>query len=387
MVDTSLYKQEMEQELDSILAYWMQYAVDQERGGFFGKVNNDNVPDPAADKGVVLNARILWAFTAAYNLTGTPDYLTIADRAFAYITEHFIDAEFGGAYWTVDAAGNKASGDKRVMGQAACLHAMAEYYKATGLHAALEQAARLFNLVEQHAFDRERLGYTATFNEDWSAMNDGSSKVTEDQLHILEAYTSLYQVLPEPMVKERIEDLLDVFDRHIIDHESGHLETSFDASWQSQASLVVYGYDMNAAWLLEQAATVISEEKWINKAKEWAISLADAAGEGLDDDDGLSYGYHPEQDRQENEKQYWPQAEAMIGFLNAWQVSGRDKYLKASYASWEFTRKHIRDSQQGEWWFGVNEDYSPIAGKDKVDAWKSPYNNTRACIEIIRRLN
>jgi cellobiose epimerase len=395
MVNTSQYKQEMEQELDSILAYWMQYTVDQEHGGFFGKVNNDNVPDPSAEKGLVLNARILWAFSAAYNLTGTPDYLTIADRAYAYITTYFLDPEFGGVYWSLDADGNMANGRKQIYGQAFCLYAFSEYYQATEIHEVLEHAVRLFNLIEQKGFDPERLGYFEAFNRDWSPMEDlrlsakdaNHPKAMNTQLHLIEAYTNLYRVLPEPLVKERIEDLLEVFERYIIDNSGGHVVLFFDENWQPKSPLVSYGHDIEAAWLLQTAAKATGEEKWIEKTKQWSISIVDAAGEGLDDDDGLWYEYDPEADQIVKEKHSWPQAEAMVGFLNAWQVSGRDKYLKASYASWEFVRQYIRDNQNGEWFWGVGEDNAPMAGQDKAGFWKCPYHNTRACIEIIRRLN
>lgn len=394
MVNTSQYKQEMEQELDSILAYWMQYTVDHERGGFLGKVNNDNVPDPSAEKGLVLNARILWAFSAAYNLTGTPDYLTIADRAYAYITTYFLDPEFGGVYWSLDPDGKVANGRKQIYGQAFCLYAFSEYYQATEIHEVLEHAVRLFNLIEQKGFDPERLGYFEAFNRDWSPMEDlrlsakdaNHPKAMNTQLHVIEAYTNLYRVLPEPLVKERIEDLLEVFDRYIIDKSGGHVGLFFDENWQPGSPLVSYGYDIEVAWLLQAAAEATGGENWVEKAKQWAISIADAAGEGLDDDDGLWYEYDPEADHIVKEKHSWPQAEAMVGFLNAWQVSGRDKYLKASYASWEFIRQYIRDNQNGEWFRGVDENNAPMAGQDKAGFWKCPYHNTRACIEIIRRL-
>ncbi|WP_295127561.1 AGE family epimerase/isomerase [uncultured Chitinophaga sp.] len=394
-MNTSLYKQEMEQELDSILAYWMQYTVDHERGGFFGKVNNDNEADAHAEKGLVMNARILWAFSSAFNLTGTTDYLTIADRAYAYITDHFIDTEHGGVYWSVDAEGKMLSDRKQVYGQAFCLYALAEYYQATSVHAALEHAVRLFNLIEQHSFDPERLGYFEAFNRDWSPIDDlrlsardaNEKKTMNTHLHVIEAYANLYKVLPLPQVKERIEDLLEVFDQHIIDPSTHHLVLFFDENWAVKSPLVSYGHDIEAAWLLQEAAEIIGEEKWITKMKEWAIKIADAAGEGLDDDDGLWYEYDPGADHLVKEKHSWPQAEAMIGFVNAWQVSGKEKYYKASYASWEFVKEYIRDNKQGEWFWGVNDDYSPMAGQDKAGFWKCPYHNSRACIEIIRRLN
>lgn len=394
-MDTSLYKQEIEQELDSILAYWMQYTVDTERGGFFGKVNNDNEADTGAEKGLVLNARILWAFSAAYNLTGTPDCLTIADRAYAYITDHFIDPEHGGVYWSVDADGNMLNGRKQIYGQAFCLYALAEYYKATDVHAALEHAVRLFNLVEEKSFDPEKLGYLEAFNRDWSPLDDqrlsakdaNEKKTMNTHLHVIEAYTNLYRVLPLPQVKERIEDLLEVFDRYIIDADTHHLVLFFDENWTVKSPLVSYGHDIEAAWLLLEAAEVIEDEKWTAKMKEWAIKIADAAGEGLDDDDGLWYEYDPEADHLVKEKHAWPQAEAMVGFLNAWQVSGKEKYYKASFASWEFIKEHIRDNKKGEWFWGVNADYTPMADQGKAGFWKCPYHNGRACIEIIRRLN
>ena len=113
--------------------------------------------------------------------------------------------------------------------------------------------------------------------------------------------------------------------------------------------------------------------------------MAAAAAEGLDKDGGLWYEYEPATKHLIKEKHSWPQAEAMVGFFNAWQVTDDKTYLEYSIKSWDFIRQHIRDQQKGEWFWGVYEDYG-IMQKDKAGFWKCPYHSSRACLEIIRRL-
>src|SRR5690242_5088526 len=125
------FKKEASEELTSILHYWMLHAVDNINGGFVGKVDNDNNADHTAPKGSVLNARILWAFSAAYNQYKNKNYLDAATSAFEYIEKHFFDKEFGGVFWTVDAKGNMLNAKKQMYAQAFCIYGLSEYYAAS----------------------------------------------------------------------------------------------------------------------------------------------------------------------------------------------------------------------------------------------------------------
>jgi mannobiose 2-epimerase len=118
--------------------------------------------------------------------------------------------------------------------------------------------------------------------------------------------------------------------------------------------------------------------------KSQALKITEAASEGWEYDGGLRY--EKENELSNNEKHWWVQAEAMVGYFNAFQISQQKKYFEQSLKSWEFVKKYIRDKKNGEWFWGVNEDNSVMTNQDKIGFWKCPYHNTRACIEIIDRI-
>lgn len=205
-------------------------------------------------------------------------------------------------------------------------------------------------------------------------------------LHVLEAYTSLYHTWPKKEVKKSILLLLKNFDEHIINRKTGHLNLFFDEAWRPRSETVSYGHDIEAAWLLWEAAELTGDEKLVEKMTENALLLANAAKEGLDKDGGLWYEYEPQQKKLVKEKHWWPQAEALVGFFHAWQLSGRDEYRDIVFANWNFIKQYIKDKRNGEWFWGVDENYNVMPGQDKAGFWKCPYHNSRACMELLKRI-
>lgn len=394
-MNISEYKTEVEHELHSILGYWLKHTVDEQQGGFFGKIDNHNNIDVTAPKGAVLNARILWAFAAAYNYNPDAQYLSAATRAFEYIRDHFIDKEFGGVYWTVDYKGNMLDGKKQVYALAFCIYGLSEYYAATKNKEALTLALQLFDSIEAHSYDATHNGYFEAFSRGWQEIGDlrlsakdaNEKKTMNTHLHIIEAYANLYKVQPSLTLKEKIAALLEIFDKHFIDHRTFHLKLFFDEAWNEKPDVISYGHDIEAAWLLLQCAEIINEEKWMAVYKDHAIKITDAAIEGLDADGGLWYEYEPSHQTLIKEKHWWPQAEAMVGFYNAYQLTDNRKYLNHSLNSWKFIKQYLVDTSYGEWCWGVKADHSIMLNEDKAGLWKCPYHNARACLEIIRRID
>lgn len=389
----STYKTAMEEELRSILDFWMQHTVDEKHGGFTGQIDFSNQVIETAPKGSVLNARILWSFAAAYNLTGNAQYLFYAERAYNYICGYFIDKEFGGVYWTVDHTGKPLDTKKQVYAIAFTIYAFSEYYKAVKQPAIIQQAINLYDAVIRHSYDKVHGGYIEAFSRDWQPMEDlrlsakdaNEKKTMNTHLHVLEAFTNLYTVWPYEQLQQKIKELVNDFLQHIISPQTNTQHLFFDEAWQPRSATISYGHDIEAAWLLQEAAEVIADDALLTTVKQKAVAMADAVAEGLDADGGLWYEYEPAAKHLIKEKHMWPQAEAMVGFFNAWQNTGNELYLQQSITSWNFVQQYIHDKQNGEWLWGVQEDYSPMQ-KDKVGLWKCPYHNTRACIEIIKRV-
>ncbi len=387
------YKNAAEKELKEILSWWNMHMPDEKNGGFYGSVNNENIPDLSAPRGIVLYSRILWTFSAASACLNQPTYLLTATRAFNYIMEHFTDDEYGGVYWSVDASGNMIEGRKQIYGLAFCIYGMSEYFRATKNRTALKMAQELVREIEKHSYDKENGGYIEAFDRNWDSLENlrlsekdqNERKTMNTHLHLIEAYANLYCAMKEPLLKERISHLLAVFKNYFFNGETHHMNLFMDEHWHPRSSLVSYGHDIEAAWLLLQCAETIEDERHTETFKNIGISLVNAAVEGLDADGGLWYESDPDANLWVRQKHSWPQAEAMVGFYNAYQLTGEEKYLHMSKNSFEFIRRKIKDHVHGEWLWGIEEDGS-VMNKEKAGFWKCPYHGSRACMEIGKRI-
>ena len=390
----NIYQKELQDELKNILTWWTTHTPDNSNGGFYGKIDNNNQITADAPKGSVLNARILWSFSAAYNHYPELEYLEMADRAYQYIINHFVDTEEGGIYWHVDYQGEPLDTKKQVYAIAFAIYGLSEYYRASKIEAAKRLAADLFHLLVEKAYDPIKTGYFEAFTKSWqpiadlrlSAKDANEKKTMNTHLHVLEGYTNLYRIWPDKVLGEQIKILLDNFFEHFIDKETHHLALFFDENWNAKGDLVSYGHDIEATWLLLEAAEVIGDEASIKKIKEITTAMADATSTGIDVDGGLWYEYKPAENHLVKEKHWWVQAEAMVGFFNAWQISGDDKYLNISLKSWEFVKTKILDKQNGEWFWGIDENGGVMPGQDKSGIWKCPYHNSRVMLELAGRI-
>ncbi|MEJ6979665.1 AGE family epimerase/isomerase [Pedobacter sp. P351] len=389
-----VYQKEVKQELHNILDYWLHFSPDTINGGFVGKIDSDNTRDYSAPKGSVLNARILWSFSAAYNLEPNQNYLQMADRACGYIVDHFIDKEFGGVYWTVSAEGVALETKKQVYAIAFTIYALSEYYQACKSEKVKDLAIDLYKLLVEKGFDKEKTGYFEAFTRDWNEISDlrlsekdaNEKKTMNTHLHVLEAYTTLYRIWKDDGLKEQIQILIQNFLEHIIDGDNGHLVLFLDENWKRKSDTISYGHDIEAAWLLLEAAEVIEDEHLILKIKEASLTMTDAATEGLESDGSLNYEFETSAQHLIQEKHWWVQAEAMVGFFNAFQLTHKESYLVKSLKVWEFIKNEILDTTNGEWFWGVTSACRVMDNQDKAGLWKCPYHNSRACMEIMRRI-
>ncbi|BAU55487.1 AGE family epimerase/isomerase [Mucilaginibacter gotjawali] len=387
------YTTELGTELQSILDYWASNTIDKTNGGFLGRIDSQERIIADAPKGSVLNARILWTFSAAYNHDANPVYLEMANRAYDYIGRFITDHEFGGVFWSVDHTGAPLDTKKQVYAIAFTIYALSEYYLASGIEAARTKAVELYYLLVGKAYDPVKTGYFEAFTREWnpiddlrlSAKDENEKKTMNTHLHVLEGYTNLYRVWPDKALKEQIWLLLNNFFDHFIDQQTHHLQLFFDENWNRKSGLVSFGHDIEATWLLLEAAEAIGDEGMIAKVRKVSVPVAEATIKGMDADGGLWYEYEPAKDHLIKEKHWWVQAETMIGFYNAWQISGDEKYLQLSIKNWAFVKDKILDKVNGEWFWGINENGQIMPGEDKAGIWKCPYHNSRACLEIIKR--
>ena len=389
------YSTAMKLELQSILQYWMQHCLDEVHGGFYGKIDHANTIYPTAEKGAVLNSRILWAFSSAYNLSANPTYLQMADRAYQYFIKYFIDPVHGGVYWLLKHNGEPTDTKKQTYATAFGLYALSEYYKCNNNEAVKEKAIALYNNITEKTFDHVYGGYFEAFTRDWLPLTDqrlsekdaNEKKSMNTHLHVIEAFANLYSIWPNETLKNQMADLLHLFDKKIIDNDTHQLHLFFKDDWSVVGDTISFGHDIEAAWLLLESAQIIQEEAFIKVFKERAVKMAQNSIKGLDIDGGLWYEMDVKNNHWIREKHSWPQAEAMVGFFNAWELNADEAMLQHSLKAWAFVQEHIKDDAGGEWVWGVKENYEPMLEEDKVGIWKCPYHNSRACIEIIHRIN
>ena len=388
-----ILKNKAKTELINILDYWLKNTIDKENGGFIGEINHQNVINNNSEKGAVLNARILWSFSAAYAVEKNPEYLKTAKRAFQYIKDYFFDKEFGGIFWSLQADGKPKDTKNQIYAIAFVIYGLSEFYKIFKNEDALELAQSLFYKIELYSKDYKNKGYLEAFTRDWQEIEDlrlsekdaNEKKTMNTHLHIVEAYANLYLIWPNPKLKDSIKEILEVIALYFINKYTWHLKLFFDENWKEKEDVISYGHDIEAAWLLQWCAEAIEDEVLIKNYQKYAVAFADATKEGLDTDGGLWYEYEPKEQKLIAEKHWWPQAELWIGMINAWQLTQNEEFLEITEKNFEFVEKYIIDHKNGEWIWGVYADYSPIL-KDKAGFWKCPYHNSRACIELIKRL-
>lgn len=386
MIGLEQLKGEMVKEGEDILAFWMSKSLDKNQGGFIGKLDNHGVLDAIASKGLVLNARILWTFASTQNINEDPSVEEIVKRAYAVLTNNFFDKINGGYFWSLTHQNEPLNLRKQIYGQAFVVYAFAAYHKYTQDSEALLKALELYRLMEKNAFDPVHGGYREAFAADWSNLEDmrlspkdlNTPKSLNTHLHIMEAYVQLYQVWYDSGLVQKIKDLIDIFLLHFIDRKAGHVHMFFDDEWQVIPASWSYGHDIETSWLLYEAAEHVQYR--LDEVRDVAILLAEGVLPVVDTEGGVAYESHL------NQKHWWVQAEAMVGFMNAYQLTDDEKYLKTVYKIWDYTKKYIKDTENGEWFWGRNEDGTVMDHEDKIGFWKCPYHNVRACLQLSERL-
>lgn len=389
-------KNEVEKELlTNILPFWGTQAIDDLNGGFLGRIDGNGNIHNSADKGCVLNARILWTYAAAYRIFKNPEFLRIANRAKDYMLNHFFDNEYKGVFWSLDANGKIKDGKKQIYAQAFTLYAFSEYFRATNDKNSLEIAVELFKVIEKYSFDTTLGGYYEAFTREWAEIGDlrlsskdaNEKKTMNTHLHVLEAYTNLYRVWKDEALRKQLKALIEIFTHKIVNHHTWHLNMFFTELWEDKTDLVSYGHDIECSWLLYEAAEVLGDHELISEVKGICIMIAKAACEGLQTDGSLVYELFFENKHLDTDRHWWVQAEAVVGFYNTYQLTGDTQHLKKSVEAWHFIKQHIIDKQLGEWLWSVNSKLEPNRTDDKAGFWKCPYHNSRMCFELIDRIN
>ncbi len=275
------------------------------------------------------------------------------------------------------------------------MYGLTEFYQATGERTALDKAFGIFDLIESRCRDRDNDGYFETFERDWtldadqrlSEVDEDTPKSMNTHLHLLEAYATLTRATDDARVRARLQGLVEIFLIHIIDDDRSSQRMFFDENWHSKSDRSSFGHDIEASWLLCEAAEQLDDAALSTRVTNVALKLAKAVyNNGLDTDGALLY----EGDAGrivDDDKHWWTQTEAVVGFVNAYQLSGNEEFLTAALRVWEFIVDKIIDKENGEWFWKVSRAGVPAHDLPKLSQWKCPYHNGRMCFEVSKRLS
>lgn len=423
MMTVKTMRQEMQDVLENnILHFWQTKMVDHENGGFYGRIDGHEVLHPEAEKGAILNARILWTFSAAYRVMKKPEYLETATYAKEYFIEHFLDKEYGGVYWSVDSKGQPLNTRKQFYAIGFAIYGLSEYARATGDREALDYALQLYDCIEEHALDREQNGYIEATARDWQPIADmrlseldaNFPKSQNTHLHIIEPYTNLLRCLKEmhaqescdyvpvlgsvlpigvsvPMetmisVEASLRNLIDIFTDKILNPVTHHLDLFFEMDWTRGAGhLESYGHDIECSWLMHEAALVLGDEKVLRKVEDIVRIVAKASEKGLRPDGSMIHEANLDTGHVDDDLHWWVQAENVVGWFNLWQHFGDEEALERAERCWTYIKEQLIDWENGEWHWSRRPDGSLNLDDDKAGFWKCPYHNGRMCLEIIER--
>ena len=373
-----------------LLPFWKALR-DQEHGGYYGYMGPDLQVDRRAEKGCILNSRILWFFSQAALTLGDRSLLPYARHAYEFLRDRCLDREQGGVYWSVTYDGTPLDDTKHTYNQAFAVYALSAYHRLTGEKEALSLARELFRVIQERCTDEG--GYLEAFTRDFHpASNEKLSengvlaeRTMNTLLHVFEGFAGLYQADPRPEVAQAMERILGVYGETIFNPALDRQEVFFDRDYHSLIDLTSYGHDIESSWLMDWGCGLLGNPALEEKTAAINARLANQVLKAAFD--GHSLANECERGAVDGHRVWWVQAEAVLGFVNAWEKAPeRIEYRAAVQGLWRFINEKLTDPRPGgEWFWRLDENGAPDREKPVVEPWKCPYHNGRMCLELIRR--
>ena len=374
-----------------IIPFWLSLK-DERYGGFISYVDLDLRRYAKAEKGCILNSRILWFFSEAAMLLHTPELSHAADHAYRFLMRYCVDRKAGGVFWSVTYDGKLLDTTKHTYNQAFAIYALSAYYRLTGNPEALQTARQLFQIVEMHCRDAE--GYGESYDRFWNPQSNEklsengvmAEKTMNTLLHVFEGYTELYRVTKDKRVGENLRWMLDIFAKKVYNPDKKRQEVFFDKDWNTLIDLYSYGHDIETSWLIDRGLEILNDPAVTEKLSPITDTLAEQIYK-------IAYKDHSvinecERGVDNTTRVWWVQAESVLGFMNYYQKHPeKTEYFKAVQDIWEYIQTYMVDKRPGsEWFWDLDENKQPSDKKPIVEPWKCPYHNGRMCFEMINRL-
>ena len=372
-----------------LLPFWRGLR-DEEYGGYYGYMDFDLHVDKRAEKGCILNSRILWFFSEAAAATGDEELWHYAWHAYRFLAEKCLDREQGGVYWSVTYDGQPLDDTKHTYNQAFAIYALSAFYRLTKAPEALTLAQELFELIETRC--RNEGGYLEAFTRDFRpASNEKLSengvmaeRTMNTLLHVFEGYAGLYQAKKIPAVAAAMERILEIYESKVYNPTLHRQEVFFDKDYHTLIDLTSYGHDIESSWLIDWGCSLLENPALTEKIAAINSDLADSV---LRTAFNGSLANECERGVVDGHRVWWVQAEALLGFVNEFQKHpDRTDCRDAAVSLWRYINEKLVDTRPGgEWFWRLEADGTPDKTKPIVEPWKCPYHNGRMCLELMRR--
>lgn len=376
--------------IEDIYSWWNRLL--ETDGNIYPEIDNANNIVKETDFCIILATRLLWFFSSYAQYSNNTVSIKHANQAQEFLLKYFYDNENGGFIWSISSDKQFKSTKKQAYAQAFAVYALIEHYKLTKNKLSLEIAFATFEIIETHFKEKEFGGYIEALSKEFKIIEDirlsdkdlNSAKSMNTHLHILEAYTSLYIIMPSEQTELALEDCLNIFLNLIYDEDSQHLKLFFANDWTPESDNISFGHEIETAWLLYEAALALKNDDYIKYAKEITIILGDnTLKHGVSSDGAVYYESDGNLEHIDKNGEWWGQFESIMGFYFTYKFTNDEKYLNIIYKIWEYTKKEYGQNGFGEFtWYAKN------SGKQNqylAGDWKCPYHNGRALLEIIKR--
>lgn len=345
------------------------------------------------EKFLTLQARQLWFFsTMAARQIEREKSLEAAMAGYLWLERSFRDANRGGYYSVVTDGGRPVDMRKHAYLNSFALYGLVAYYEATKDRPVLERAKELFEVLDRRARDGVQGGYNEFFEADWSPVKVAGrgtyvgalgTKTYNTHLHLLESFTALYRVWPEGRLRERLAELVAINTRTVSHPSAPHNVDGWWPDWrvvdEPRNMRASYGHDVECLWLGMEAVRALGWPEALYRG--WARSLGDYCLEyGYDGDHGgFFYMGDSREMADDTKKEWWVQAEAMVGMLELFRLTGEAKYYRAFEGTLDFVERH-QVAPGGGWWATLRSDGTASGSDTRSSMWQGAYHNGRALL-------
>jgi mannobiose 2-epimerase len=382
--------------IQKIMPYWYDSAIDYQYGGYLLSDDAARKAPPATEKQIVSQARMIWGFSQAHRKgleDGRRDYLKAAEQGYRFLQDHFLDRQNGGYFWTTDLAGKPLNERKIVYGESFVIYGLVEYYRASGDKAALQQALDLYKVLQKHSHDSKYGGWIEHFQRDWTPLLSpgpelivevGGFKSANTHLHLLEAFTELYEATHDASVKESLAEAVKLNATYFYPADAGqscfHRHLDWTPVSETSSAGLSYGHNVEFAWLMIRAEQVLGRQpSWAH----FEAHLDHALKYGYDHQRGGLYSRGMDNQPADNlDKVWWVEAELLAALTDSLKHKPDAARSEALDKLLGFVVSFQANPADGIWLDTVAADGTPKVSA-KAHNWKANYHDVRALVKFI----